>query len=228
MLRHVEGGDGRGSHKRFAPAQVTIAAILGEVRDNFGAGGKVLPLLAELLQDSVALFEDSPLHIANWEYAAKLSTDLAAFRSGKPVIIWRDADERKDVPEGESQFKRAATSEAEIIGDLGNGRVDYDGIGGVIKAASKIPPGRDIQADVAQTILAPILCPGFQDDVCWLLRLKDDGLRLVEGSNGGADFQNFDPAEMGCAMFLPVDAIVRRTWKIPNLSALRLQDAAQA
>lgn len=73
ILRPVEGGGGRGQHRRFAYYEVNLAALLGQLR-NFGVSAPALKQLAGRFHDAIDWFETNGIGRSSpyWESAFDL------------------------------------------------------------------------------------------------------------------------------------------------------------
>ena len=115
LLVPAEGGQGKGSHRRYTFPQVNIASIYAVFRDHFGANISTLTSLAALFQGAVETFENSPLIASEWAAAASLAQALHDFRTGTPVMVnAHDYDEPGygDLDIDELMRKRPALSES--------------------------------------------------------------------------------------------------------------------
>lgn len=224
LLEHAEGGEGKGSHRRFHYSQINIAVILAVFRDNFGANIATLSSLAALLQSAVRTFKDSPLHVGDWTQAARLGGLLHRFRSGEPVMIDahdRLSDDFDELPREERYRKRPAKTEAEVIADI-RWISDRDP-SGVLRAAETLGPGHETEARIALVVLGVVLDPSYMGDIYWLLMQTDDGWVVREGS----DDSTGDLADLGPALFLPVMPLLKRAWGIPNSQTLMRERQAE-
>jgi DNA-binding transcriptional MerR regulator len=224
LLEHEEGGEGKGSHRRFHYSQVNVAVILAVFRDNFGSNIATLLSLAKLLQSAVRTFKHSPLHIGDWTQAARIGDLLHRFRNGDPVMVDAHdfmADGYEKLPPEERHRKRPAKSEAEVIADI-RWISDRDP-SGVIRAAEALGPGHEVDARIALVVLGVVLDPSYMGDIYWLLMQTDDGWVIREGSDESVS----DLSDLGPALFLPVVPLLKRAWGIPNSRTLMRERQAQ-
>lgn len=224
LLVHAEGGDGRGSHRRFHYSQVNIAVILAAFRSNFGANIGTLSSVAALLQAAVRTFKDSPLYFGDWTQAARIGSLLHRFRQGEPIMIDAYdfmANDYDELPPAERHRQRPANSEAEVIANI-RWISDRDS-SGVIRAAERLGPGHETEARVALVVLGLVLDPSYMGDICWLMAQTADGWIVREGTDDSFG----DLSDLGPALFLPVAALLKPVWGIPNSRMLMRQRQAE-
>ena len=224
LLIHAEGGEGKGSHRRFHYSQVNIAVILAVFRESFGANIATLSSLAALLQSAVRTFKDSSLYLGDWTQAARIGDLLHRYRSGEAIMIdVHDfmSDEYAKLPPEERHRKRPAKSEAEVIASV-RFISDHDP-SGVIRAAETLGRGRETEARIALVVLGLVLDPSYMGDIYWLLMQTEDGWIVREVT----DESTSDLADLGPALFLPVVPLLKRAWRIPDSRTLVRQRQAE-
>lgn len=232
LLVSAEGGEGKGSHRRFRFSQVNIAAVLGVFRDKFGANVTVLASLAELFQRSVAAFERvRGVRVMDWSTAASLAQQLHEFRSGKPVEItvydWEDPfhEEQKSRKSRVTSDRRPAKSEAEIIASFG--QITDSWAPTVLRLAEALGPGRYEEARTAAALLGVILDPENYATGSWLMEQTAEGWRIHEAIDG-TNFDRVGYQEPGPAVFLPISSMLRNVWGIPTYRVLRNTKIAES
>lgn len=223
LLVPAEGGQGKGSHRRYTFPQVNIASIYAVFRDHFGANISTLTSLADLFQGAVETFENSPLIASEWAAAASLAQALHDFRTGTPVMVSaHDYDEPGygDLDIDESMRKRPALSESEVIAAKLS-MSDGTPVAQMLRYAESLGPGHYEEARIAQVIVGSVLTPAHLGDICWLMRQTPSGWQVREGSdeynfNGVHDTKDFGPA-----LFIPVGSMIRQIWGIPHFRMVR-------
>jgi hypothetical protein len=228
LLMAAQGGEGKGSHRRFAFPQVNIAAIYAVFRDHFGANVATLSSLAALFQRSVTAFERAPIYVGDWDGAASLAQALSDFRSGKTVMVDEhdiDDPDYDSLSINEKIQKRPARNEAEVIG---TGRFSHTDtpFPALLRFAEALGPGRYQEARVAQALLGTILAPTYMGDVCWLMRQTEDGWDIRDSSED-MNFSDINAGEFGPGVFIPVGSIIRKIWDMPDWRALRRRRQAK-
>lgn len=228
LLVAAEGGEGKGSHRRYHFSQVNIAAIYAVFRDHFGANIATLASLGDLLQRSVKAFQSATMTPSAWDDAACIAQALHDFRSGQPVPV-RAHDYNEpgydDLDFEEQRRGRPALNEAEIIAE--HITLNTDAPANVLlKFAEGLGPGRYQEARIAQVLLGSVLDPGYMSDVSWLLRQTEAGWEIRE-SGEDMNFSNVNSDEFGPAVFVPVGAILRKIWGIPTWKELRKAETAR-
>ena len=221
LLVAIEGGEGKGSHRRYDGAQINIAAILAVYREYFGANIGVLKSLSSLMQRSVATFRKVGLPLSEWTTVAALGTDLHDFRAGKPVLVRAhdfDDPDYDDLEIHERLEKRPALNEAEILAQYG-ARSDAP-LAVVIRCAERIGPGLETEALVARLVDGILIDPEYVSEEMWLLRQDDDGWKLKWATNE-LEFNLDDARDFGPAAFIPAAAILRDVWNLPTGKVLR-------
>jgi DNA-binding transcriptional MerR regulator len=228
LLVHAEGGEGKGSHRRYAFAQVNIAALLAVFRDHFGANIRALSSLAARLQEAVNTFKNVTASPSDWWSAAYLATQLRDFRSGIPVMV--DAHDVlspawDDLPREEKYAKRPATSETDIIASA---RVlsDHD-THALLKLAEILAKREKPHQDawIAGAMLGIILNPPRYSDTAWLLAQTDDQWEILQAPDGtdfGDRLEDFGPA-----VFVPIGRVLRKVWGMPHPVDLNRMGIAQ-
>ena len=222
LLVPSEGGNGRGSHRKFDFVQVNIAAILGQIR-RFGLNISVMSSFAELLQKAAALGSGRELHPSNYATAARLANKLSSFRVGQTVMIRGRLQSEEPPPHLRGgayadwlSAKRPAATEQEIIDDLIGARDDYDSIQAIVAASEAIGPGRQTEAEIYADLVYDLLAPGYSDTYSWLLGFGPGGAWKIEfGSEGGKFFERIgapSSEDFGPGIFLPVSGIIRAVW----------------
>jgi DNA-binding transcriptional MerR regulator len=227
LLVPSEGGQGRGSHRRFDFIQVNIAAILGQMR-RFKLSLQVMRSFAELLQKAVVLGAGRDLHPGNYVSAANLADRLNEFRMGLPVRVHAhpvseprpENLKRTEYLEWVSE-RRAAVSEAEIVEELIGYKSDYDTVEEILAFADAIGPGRVLEAQLYADLVYDILAPGYSGGYSWLLGFGPDESWKVEF---GSEANFFGSADLGAVeafgpgIFLPVSGIIRQLWGLKSPS----------
>jgi DNA-binding transcriptional MerR regulator len=224
LLVPAEGGEGKGSHRRYTFPQINIALVYAVFRDHFGANINTLTSLGDLLQRSVKRFEGAKIHVGDWSTAAGIAQRLHDFRTGKDVMVRaRDYDEPgyDKLPLDERMRNRPATTEVEAIADsLGHTETSPVEL---LRFAEAIGPGHHQEARVAQAIIGSLLTPTYMGDMTWLMRPTDDGWDIREGGedmNFGDIFLD-GPDAFGPALFVPIVPMIRKAWNVPHYSMLR-------
>ena len=221
----TEGGQGRGSHRRFDFIQVNIAAILGQMR-RFKLSLKVLRSFAELLQKAAVLGAGRDLHPGNYVSAANLADRLSEFRRGLPVEVHAHSVseprpenlKRTEYLEWE-RARRAAAAEEEIVEELIGFKSDYDTVKEILAFAEAIGPGRVLEAQLYAELVCDILAPGYSGGYSWLLGFGSDDSWKVEF---GSEANFFGSADLGAVeafgpgIFLPVSGIIRQLWGLKS------------
>lgn len=225
LLVPTEGGQGRGSHRRFDFVQVNIAAILGQMR-RFKLSLTVMRSFAELLQKAAVLGAGRDLHPGSYSSAANLADCLSAFRKGQPVPVHaHPASERAPEDLKRSDYldwisaKRPAVSEAEIVEELVGQNSDHDTVEAIVAFAEAIGPGHMLEAQIYSELVYDILAPGYSGGYSWLLGFGPDESWKVEfGSEanffGHADLRAVEA--FGPGIFLPVSGIIRQLWRLKS------------
>lgn len=224
LLIPIEGGGGRGSHRRFDFIQVNIAAILGQLR-RFGLNISIMRSLSGLLQDAAKLGSGCELHPGNLSYAANLATKLNEFRNGRPVMVPEHGhnEERPSNLHGKAHSdwllaEKPAETEQEIIDRVLGRIIDYDSIQKVVAIAKTMGPGRETEAQIYADLVYDLVAPGYSDAYSWLLGFGPDETWRIEfgfeGANffGGSNSQSSE--EFGAGIFLPVSGIIRKVWRL--------------
>lgn len=209
IIIHAEGGDGRGSHKKYDFAQVNIAAILGSIRRQFAPKTEVLKSLAERLQLAVRLISSSNLYYLNAERAAALASALDGYRRGELVEVYDHS-----LTEGLSARQRLevspyrpATDELEIVVHYCD-HSDYDTASDILAAAKRMEPGQERNIRLGVAIFGTFLTASNLDNICWIVRPTDEGWETLEISEGGT----VDLTIREAAFYLPVCSIIEDTW----------------
>lgn len=221
LLKHSEGGEGKGVHRRYQYAQVNIAVILAVFRNQFGANIATLSSLAEAFQDGVRAFSGTRVKAKDWWKVSGLARELHAFRAGKEVLIdahhWSDPD-FESIPQDEWLLKRPAVSEAEIIArELAEIESHPNA---AIKLAERLGPNGGTQAAIARALLGTMIDPRYYSDVQWLVRQSGNAWTILEAFDG--EFARGVLTDPG--IFVPVTLLIRRTWKIPSGGLLASYD----
>lgn len=225
LLVPSEGGQGRGSHRRFDFVQVNIAAILGQMR-RFKLSLTVMRSFAELLQNAAVLGSGRDLHPGNYVSAANLANRLCEFRRGLPIEVHAHPV-REPKPENlkRSEYldwvseRRPAASEAEIIEELIGHKSDYDTVEEILAFAEAIGPGHVLEAQLYAELVYDILAPGYSGGYSWLLGFGSDESWKVEF---GSEANFFGSADLGAVeafgpgIFLPVSGIIRQLWGLKS------------
>jgi DNA-binding transcriptional MerR regulator len=221
LLVAAEGGEGKGSHRRYDAAQINIAAILAVYRDHFGANIAVMKSLSDLMQGAVATFRKVALPIGEWVSIARIADDLHAFRSGRDVMVRvhnYDDPDYESLEIDEKLRKRPAANEAEILAEFDRGTEAPMGV--LIRTAERIGPGHVTDAMVARVIDGILIDPEYSSGEMWLLRQTGNGWDLRWGTDE-ISFDLDDADDFGPAAFIPIGAIIRRIWNIPRSKHLR-------
>jgi hypothetical protein len=199
-----EGGQGRGSHRKFAAIQVSFAAILERLQ-RFGLNIGALRSFSTLFQRGVALCSGVDLDPFGLRAGAALAEKLAAFRRGECVEVSNPAyragrDERVRLP---------AKSEDEVMSDALVYSID-DPKENVIAFASTLN-GDDRQAVELYEVVHTEALDLDIGDVAWLLwQDADGGWNVAEQTDPGTGFYESPSVETG--IYLAVGKIVRRVW----------------
>ncbi|WP_338242226.1 MerR family transcriptional regulator [Aurantiacibacter hainanensis] len=237
LLIPTEGGEGRGSHRRFDFIQVNIAAILAQLRP-FGLNIAVLRPLADLLQRAADLGKGGELHPGDYFLAARLATKLHQFRSGSTVMV-RQRKHAEERPSGLSRqayidwlmAERPATTEAEITDELLQNNTDYSTAEAIIAVADAMGPNRETEARLYGDLVFGVLAPGYSDEYSWLLGFRSDqSWRIEFGHQGGKFFDGLgstSPEEFGAGIFLPVSAIIRQVWDLKTWAEIHRDREAE-
>jgi len=221
ILVHAEGGEGRGSHKKYDFAQVNIAAVLASLRRQFSPKTEVLQSLANRLQAGVRLLNESKLYYMNASYAAALATKLAAFARGEEVEIY-DASLTDHLPLREQigiSSRRPAADQLEIVAEV-CGHLDYDSPSDVLAAARRIGPGQDDKIRMGEVIVGTFLKASDLDNVSWIVRPVNDTWEMLEISEGGT----VDLTIREAAFYIPVGSIIADTWGEDWIAAQQKSD----
>lgn len=223
LLVPTEGGQGRGSHRRFDFVQVNIAAILGQMR-RFKLSLTVMRSFAELLQKAAVLGSGRDLHPGNYVSAANLADRLDEFRNGGTINVHAHSHDEPR-PEGlkRSEYldwisaRRPAVSEEEIVEELIGHKSDYDTVEAILAFAEATGPGHVLEAQIYAELVYDILAPGYSGAYSWLLGFGPDDSWRIEF---GAEASFFASSDMGAAeqfgpgFFLPVSGIIRQLWRL--------------
>lgn len=236
LLRAVEGGSGKGNHRRFEYVQVNIAVVFGQLR-RFGINIAALRSLAELMQSAAQLGASVQLDVSNYTTAAWLANKLNEFRRGKPVMV--EPNWMKDNPAGMSRLqvnewmreKRPATDEQDLLNHLlSRTQPDYDGFEAILAAAELIGPGREEDARIYTDLVADILRPGYSEEVTWLLGLREDGTWDLESGSQGRFFESLSgrgAGDFGSGVFIPLGALLRKMWALKSPEEIRRERQAE-
>lgn len=225
LLVPSEGGQGRGSHRRFDFVQVNIAAILGQMR-RFKLNLQVMRSFAELLQRAAVLGSGRDLHPGNYSSAANLADRLDMFRKGNIVEVrahalaeQAPANLKREAYLDWLSERRPAASEAEIIEELIGHKSDYDTVEKITAFAEAIGPGHVLEAQLYAELVYDILAPGYSGGYSWLLGFgPDDSWKVEFGMEanffGSADLKAVEA--FGPGIFLPVSGIIRQLWGLKS------------
>lgn len=155
LLIATEGGRGRGSHRKFDIFQVSIAAVLAELR-RYGVNIGMLRQLADVLQRGTALARSAECNFWGLYEAARLGSRLCRFREGHPVIV----DNPNPLPDpGHFATRNAydayarslymeATSEDEIIREAGKNEDLRDAFAPILALARSLGPNDSLALDL--------------------------------------------------------------------------------
>jgi DNA-binding transcriptional MerR regulator len=223
LLRPIEGGGGKGNHRRFDYVQVNIAAVFGQLR-RFGLNIAALRTLADLLQSAVQLGTSVQLHPAAYSTAAALADRIDDFRRGEPVML-KHGHTNDEAPADMSLrerhewewVERPAVSEKEVWDHwVSNAESEYD-IDAIKAAAKLFGPHRQVEARIYVDLTVDIIEPGYSSEVTWLLGLKEDGGWDIESGTEGRFFENIhgmEPGDFGPGIFVPLGAVLRKIWEL--------------
>lgn len=211
LLAHCEGGEGRGSHKKYDFPQVNIAIVLGALRRKFNVKTKILKDMADFLQEGTKYIQQAGIYPYNVITAARLSTNLAKFRRGEVVEVRNeeadDMSTRDYVNAPREKLYRPAADEMEVLASL-TSHADFDSAQDILKASRKIPENKTLMVDRAADLFDIFLKPSGKSDTYWVVAPQDDGLKIVEFSDEYSTDLDFEDA----AMFIPVKRIMARGW----------------
>jgi hypothetical protein len=209
IICHSEGGEGRGSHKKYDFAQVNIAAVLSALRRQFAPRTEVLQSLANQLQKAVKLISQSNLYYLNARTAAVLATKLDAFARGETVEVydWRLSEGLSDRERIGFNSYRKAKDELEIV-TASCDFADYDSASDILAAARTIGPGNEELVRFGEPIVGCFLTASDMDNICWIIRPTENGWEKLEISEGGT----VDLTIREAAFYIPVCAIIADTW----------------
>lgn len=203
VLTAIEGGDGRGSHRRFSPMQVSAIGLIKELQ-SYGVNVQQLRSFGALLQEGIDAVETCGLHPSSVGEAEWLAKYLARFRSGQTVKIYKNQSHEKEVP---------AKTEGEIIEYYLCGSSYHDDRADIIEFASKAASGNPNALRLGNIIYNEM----YHDDI------SDYSIILWRGLDGGWEFgdstepsQQFIPMPEGrrSGIMLGVGVIIREIWDI--------------
>lgn len=201
VLTAVEGGEGRGSHRRFSAMQVSSIGLIKELQ-SYGLNVQQLKSFGRLLQEGIGAVEGCGLHSMSLLEAVYLAKDLARFRVGECVDVWSDREKEK-IP---------AVSECQIVDQHLVG-AHYDLREMIIEYASGVT-----NFDQRALKLAQILYSEMYGDSS-----ADYSIMLWRGNNGEWEFadspepgEQFTPIPKGrrSGIILGIGVIVREIWGI--------------
>lgn len=204
LLVPLEGGAGRGSHRKFARIQVSFAAILERLQ-RFGLNIGALRSFASILQRGVELCGGTNLHPASLTTAAHLAERLAAFRGGEVVEVRKSSGS----PSRQDGVERGpAQSGEEIIADL-PGNPGFDPEEEIASFAKTLVESDRQPIDLYEVVYSATVGIDL-GEVAWLLWQDEAGWRVAEQSSDYSGFSGEPPVDT--AIFLAVEKVVRRVW----------------
>lgn len=215
VLKPVEAGLGRGSHRRFSAYTVTIAAILGSLQC-YALKLTSLKSLAALLYSAVDICSSS--HMSPWslDAAGKLARDIHRFRSGEDFecYIYHYSEDMASF----DYSKQKVESECDLYSDLAHNYSDYDPTAQIISFAQNLGPD-DYRLTQIFLQIANEMFGTDTGDYGWLLwQDSRNSWRVSSQTEPNEDFVDFPESET--AIFMAVGKIIRRVWNI-DLEAKR-------
>lgn len=199
LLVPVEGGDGRGSHRRFDRMQVSLAAILREMHA-FGANITTLNSFAEFLRPVMIYGETLKYDPGTIALAAYTERRLARFRAGYKFKIWRRSDKGAEPVD--------AVSEQEIAEDFTNNTLPIQEFMLLCKRVGQFDlEAFSIYADILEVI--DTLDVGLRS---WLLWNVDGKWASSTSTSTSEAFSVVPP--VNSAMYIGVSSILKMVWNI--------------
>lgn len=215
LLVPTSGGEGKGSHRKFAAMQVCVAALLGELQ-SYGVNIARLQSFAAIAQDGIRLSARAPIHPSNWDDAASLRDDLHAYRQGASVEVRLSANRYQHRP---------ANNEAEIVEHHGS-MIDHDTPEALLAFANTLPLG-----SYESLLLAYMIWCEMAEDTGadWSMTLWQDAAGRWRFSTSPEPGDAPDvPAGLRSAIVLGVGQIIRDVWGIDLAARERRAQLARA
>ena len=210
LLVPSSGGQGKGSHRKFSPIQVSIAAILGQMQQ-FGLNIGSLSSFAQILQHGAAISAPHNLHPASLREAVWLRELLYKFSRGEKVTV---SDRMPDENGKITSKYRPAQSIEEVALYCKSSSSEYDRFEFIAHFSSQITED-DFQAIEAYSEILTQMEADDGADFSWLL-WQDENLNWQIGSQTEEGEQFTNPPKSESAIFIALGKIIRRVWSIDS------------
>ena len=213
LLVAASGGEGKGSHRRFDGYQVSIAAILAELR-TFGINLAGLRSFAERLQAATALGKSAECNPMAFYDAQELRGKIAAFERGEEVLI----GEPPTVIEDRGEIRAGSLDDIYEYLKAWPGRLN-DTFENILAFAKRITPEDirllnlflDVHGDAFGRLYRGRLMA--QGDASWLAVRQADESWLILNAPDPDTAITVGEDEYCSGIYLLPTRIVRRAWK---------------